>query len=129
MPCSYTCPATKAYASALRGVIRAELPGYAQAIDQAAARPLLCVSEVRIYGFDGETVQRRKDTVSLTYAAVERLYPVEATDLLHELLAAGDRCVLDGNVITVYRNGSYLDAYQARGDRHGPECPFIITFT
>jgi hypothetical protein len=120
MPCSYTCPATTAFARALRDVIRAELPGYARAIDLAAARPVLGVSEVRIYGFDGEAVHRHEGTVTITYAAVEHLY---------ELLAAGNRCVLDGDIITVYRDDAYLDGYQARGDRHGPECPFVVSFT
>jgi HEXXH motif-containing protein len=128
MPCSYTCPATMAFAGALRDLIRAELPAYAQAIERAAVRPLLCVSELRIYGFDGETVHRHQGTVTITYTAAERMYPIEATDPLHELLAAGDRCVLDGDIIAIYKDDSYLDGYQARGDRHGPECPFVISF-
>jgi HEXXH motif-containing protein len=128
MPCSYDCTATAAYATALHDIISVELPEYARAVDLAAVRPLLCVSEVRIYGFGGETVRRRNDAVTITYTAVERLYPVEATDPLHELLAAGDCCVVDNDIITVYKGGSPLDGYQARGDRYGPECPFVISF-
>ncbi|MEV0232086.1 HEXXH motif-containing putative peptide modification protein [Nonomuraea sp. NPDC050786] len=128
MPCSYTCAATRQYAGRLRDVIRAELPAYAHEIERVSAKPLLCVSELRMYGFTGETLTRSADTVTIDYESAETLYPVEHSDPLADLLASGDRCTLDGNIIHVRRNGEYLDSYEARNDRHGPECPFVISF-
>ncbi|GAA3647439.1 hypothetical protein GCM10022224_007850 [Nonomuraea antimicrobica] len=128
MPCSYTCAATTRYAGRLRDVIRAELPGYAAEIERESAKPLLCVSELRMYGFTGETVTRSADTVTIAYDGVESLYPIEHTDPLAGLLASGNRCTLDGNILHVRRDDEYLDSYEARNDRHGPECPFVISF-
>ncbi|TQE28984.1 hypothetical protein Sipo8835_04495 [Streptomyces ipomoeae] len=129
MPCSYACPATMKFAGRLHEVIRAELPRYAEAIEQAMVKPLLCVSELRMYGFQGETVRHGDDgTVTITYTGAESLYPIEHTDPLSDLLRAGDRCTLDGNVIHIRRADTYIAGYEARGDRHGPECPFVISF-
>jgi len=128
MPCSYTCPSTMKFADRLCDMIRAELPAYAKAIERASAKPVLCVSELRMYWFTGETVKRSGSTVTITYTGVESLYPIEATDPLSDLLSAGDRCILDGNVIHVHCADSYLAGYQTRGDRHGPECPFVLSF-
>ncbi|MER5362290.1 HEXXH motif-containing putative peptide modification protein [Streptomyces sp. NPDC002785] len=129
MPCSYSCPATMTFAGRLHEVIRAELPCYAAAIEQAVAKPLLCVSELRMYGFEGESVHHDDGTVTLTYSGVESLYPVEDSDPLWALLRAGDRCTVDGNIVHVCRADVYLAGYEARGDRHGPECPFVVSFT
>ncbi|GAB7184562.1 hypothetical protein ATKI12_6372 [Kitasatospora sp. Ki12] len=129
MPCSYACPATLEFAGRLREVIRTELPHYAAAIETAVSKPLLCVSELRMYGFEGETVHHHDDgTVTLTYSGARSLYPVEDTDPLGDLLRAGDRCTVDGNIIHVRRGKAYIAGYEARGDRHGPECPFVVSF-
>ncbi|WP_157252725.1 aKG-HExxH-type peptide beta-hydroxylase [Nonomuraea typhae] len=129
MPCSYTCPATVEYATRLRDHIAGELPGYAAAMDAALRRTVLCVSELRTYWFDGERVSRHRDEVEIRYHGVQSLYRVEAEDPLHELLRAGDRCVLDGEVLRVHRGDTYIGGYRTRGDRHGPECPFVISFS
>jgi hypothetical protein len=128
MPCSYSCPATIEYASRLRDRIATELPGYLAAMDHALSKTILCVSELRMYWFHGERVNRHADQVEIRYDRVESLYRVEAEDPLHELLSAGDRCVLDGEVLRVHRGNAYVGGYQTRGDRHGPECPFVISF-
>ncbi|MEU7004287.1 HEXXH motif-containing putative peptide modification protein [Nonomuraea sp. NPDC046570] len=129
MPCSYSCPATIEYASRLRDRIATELPGYLAAMDHALSKTVLCVSELRMYWFHGERVNRHADQVEICYNGVESLYRVEAEDPLHELLSAGDRCVLDGEVLRVHRGNAYVGGYQTRGDRHGPECPFVISFS
>jgi HEXXH motif-containing protein len=128
MPCSYTCAATQAYAGRLRDIIRTELPAYADEIGRESAKPVLCVSELRMYGFNGETLTRSADTVSITYEKVESLYPVESHDPLAGLLSSGNRCTIDGNIIHAHRDAEYIGSYEARNDRHGPECPFVISF-
>ncbi|MBT2545015.1 hypothetical protein J7E99_31005 [Streptomyces sp. ISL-44] len=129
MPCSYACPATIEFAGRLHEVIRSELPLYAAAIEQAMSKPLLCVSELRMYGFEGEAVHHDDGMVTITYSGAKSLYPVEDTDPLWALLRSGDRCTVDGNIIHVGRAGAYIAGYEARGDRHGPECPFVVSFT
>jgi hypothetical protein len=129
MPCSYSCPATMKSADHLLGVIRSELPHYAEAIERAAAKPLLCVSELRMYGFEGENVHRHDGTVTITYSGAKSLYPIEDVDPLWTLLRAGDRCTVDGNIVHVSHADAHIAGYEARGDRHGPECPFVIFFT
>lgn len=129
MPCSYTCSATSDLAGKLRTVIRHELPTYMDAIEQELTRTVLCVSELRMYAFDGELVEHVGDTVSIRYAGVRSLYPVEDKDSTGDLLRAGDHCIVDGEVIHVHRAQAYVGSYQTRGDRHGPQCPFVISFT
>ncbi|MFE4369425.1 HEXXH motif-containing putative peptide modification protein [Streptomyces sp. NPDC056835] len=129
MPCSYSCSATMKFADRLHEVIRIELPSYAKAIERAIAKPLLCVSELRMYGFEGETVHQNDGTVTITYSGAKSLYPIEDTDPLWDLLRAGDRCTVDGNIIHVGRADAYIAGYEARGDHHGPECPFVISFS
>ncbi|MEU4515387.1 HEXXH motif-containing putative peptide modification protein [Nonomuraea wenchangensis] len=129
MPCSYSCPATIEYAARLRDRIATELPGYLAAMDHALRKTVLCVSELRMYWFGGEQVNRHGDQVEIRYDGVESLYRVEAQDPLHGLLSTGDRCVLDGEVLRVHRGNAYVGGYRTRGDRHGPECPFVISFS
>ncbi|MFG1965397.1 aKG-HExxH-type peptide beta-hydroxylase [Nonomuraea sp. NPDC049028] len=129
MPCSYSCPATIEYASRLRERIAPDLPGYLAATDHALRKTVLCVSELRMYWFDGERVNRHGGQVEIRYDGVDSLYRIEAEDPLHGLLSAGDRCVLDGEVLRVHRGNAYVGGYQTRGDRHGPECPFVISFS
>ncbi|GAB1824322.1 aKG-HExxH-type peptide beta-hydroxylase [Herbidospora sp. RD11066] len=124
MPCSYACPATIRYATRLSEVIAAELPGYLEAVNRALRKTVLCVSELRMYGFEGEKVTPG----GVRYDGVESLYRVEAEDPLLGLLGAGDRCVVDGEVLLVYQGDDFVGGYPTRGDRHGPECPFVISF-
>ncbi|MEU9885924.1 HEXXH motif-containing putative peptide modification protein [Sphaerisporangium sp. NPDC051011] len=124
MPCSYTCKTTMAYAGRLRAAIAAELPGYAAEMDRALRCPVLCLSEIRIYRFQGELI----DSATVRYRQVQSLYNVVVDDALHELLAAGDRCTVDAGLVHVYRHGRHVGTYEARADRHGPESPFLIAF-
>ncbi|GII75781.1 hypothetical protein Sru01_07630 [Sphaerisporangium rufum] len=131
MPCSYACPATTAFAGRLRDAVAGELPEYLAAMERALRKPLLCVSELRMYWFHDESVTRDdagEGVVTIAYRGVESLYPIEEDDPLCRLLASGDRLELDGEVIRVYAGDAYVGGHQARGDRHGPECPFVLTF-
>jgi hypothetical protein len=125
MPCSYACPATIAYARAVREALGRQTPKLAVAVDQALTGHVLALSELRIYrllsGCDTDN--------GVTYRAVEHLYGAGGRDdELHRLLAAGDRCRVEGAIVRVYRGSKPVGAYRARGDRHGPECPFLIRF-
>ncbi|MFC6080060.1 aKG-HExxH-type peptide beta-hydroxylase [Sphaerisporangium aureirubrum] len=128
MPCSYSCPVTMKFAGRLHDVIAAELPGYLTAMERALSKPLLCVSELKMYWFTGESVHRSGDTTEIRYTAVESLYPIESTDPVHTLLSRGDRCTLDGDILHVHEGPTLIGTHRTRGDRHGPECPFVLTF-
>ncbi|MEO3807981.1 HEXXH motif-containing putative peptide modification protein [Sphaerisporangium sp. B11E5] len=128
MPCSYSCPETMKFAGRLRDVIAAELPGYWTAIERALSKPLLCVSELKMYWFTGESVHRDGTATHIRYTGVESLYPIESTDPVHALLSRGDRCTLDGDILYVHEGDTLAGTHRTRGDRHGPECPFVLTF-
>lgn len=130
MPCSFSCEPSMGFAGRLRNVIRAEFPSYAQEIDAEAAKVVLCVSELRMYRFTGETVHYADngDAIGVEYDGVKSMYAIEKCDPLYNLLAQGDHCHLDGNVIHIRRQGAAVGGYRARADRHGPECPFLIAF-
>jgi HEXXH motif-containing protein len=125
MPCSYDCAATIAYARAVREVLGRETPKLAVAVDRALTGHVLALSELRIY-----RLLRGRDTDNgVTYHAVQHLYGAGGRDdELHRLLAEGDRCRVEGTIVRVYRDSTLVGAYNARGDRHGPECPFLIRF-
>jgi hypothetical protein len=125
MPCSYDCAATTEYARAVRHALGRETPALAVAVDQALSGHVLALSERRIY----RLLSGRHTADGVTYDAVEHLYAASSPDdELHRLLMAGDRCRVDGPIVRVFRGSLPIGAYEARGDRHGPECPFLIHF-
>lgn len=125
LPCSFACAASMSYAASLRELIEEESPGYAVEIDRQLASPTLCLSELHIYRFEG--VMPSRDRVH--YQLVEPVNPTSQSDPLYQMLARGDACIVDGNIVRVERKGSQIDAYAARSDKHGPEFPFVIQCT
>ena len=122
LPCSFACEASIAYGAGLREVISREAPLYAAEIDRRLANPMLCLSELHIYRFEGELSSANR----VDYEFVEPVEPTTHSDPLYQMLARGDACILDGNIVRVERRGSQIDAYAARADKHGPEFPFVI---
>ncbi|MBH0776619.1 aKG-HExxH-type peptide beta-hydroxylase [Nocardia bovistercoris] len=120
MPCSYDCARTAGYAETLLRLVTDELPEYARAMTAVLSQPILCVSELKMYRFDNAEADRN----GLCYTGVETLYPIEAVDPLLRMLEQGNRCELDGTVVRIDEVG----CYPTRGDKHGPEYPFLIGF-
>jgi hypothetical protein len=122
LACSFACEASIAYGAILRDEINDEAPTYVAEIDRRLASPMLCLSELNIYRFAGTM----PSTNRVNYELVEPIEPTNHSDSLYEMLARGDACIVDGNVVRVERRGSQIDAYAARADKHGPEFPFVI---
>jgi hypothetical protein len=122
MPCSFACVATMSYTAKLLEVITNEAPDYAREINRYLVSPILCLSELRIYRFEGRILSPN----ILQYETVEPIYPTNDADLLYKLLASGNTFEIDRNIIKVYRNNCLVDSYVARADRYGPELPFLI---
>jgi hypothetical protein len=122
MPCSFSCEATIGYGQELKAIIREETPSYGIEIERRLGCPALCLSELRIYRFEGATPSAHE----IQYESVDAISPTNTNDSLYEMLMLGDSCEIDGNIVRVYKNGSQINAYMTRADRHGPEFPFIV---
>lgn len=122
LACSFACEASMAYGANLRDEISREAPAYAVEIDRRLATPMLCLSELHIYRFEGQMPSSNR----IDYEFVEPVEPTTHTDPLYQMLARGDACIVDGNIVRVERRGYQIDAYAARADKHGPEFPFVI---
>ena len=125
IPCSFSCNATANYAFHLETLIRNESPLYSDAILACLRMPMLCLSELRLFLFEG-----RMDTpYSISYRDVAPIPPTESTDQLFDLLNRGDSLLLENCVVRVRRGRSDVGAYLARSDVHGPNIPFIVECT
>jgi hypothetical protein len=120
--CSFDCDASARYGRQLLDSLRDESPAYAAEIDRRLGTPMLCLSELRIFRFEGEVDASN----SVTYSSLEPINPTRYDDPLLRLLTLGDRVILDRNVVRVSRAGTTVGSYYARGDKYGPECPFTI---
>ena len=54
IPCSFACEATASYAARVHAHVAMESQSYANEIARRASSPFLCLSELRIYRFEGE---------------------------------------------------------------------------
>lgn len=122
IPCSMSCATTIAYAKKLHGMIAQEFPAYAQEIERHLASPILCLSELRVYRFTGEVFS----PTGVEYSQVERIYTSTESDSVYDQLQQGNRCVLDGPIVYIYKGQHLIATHVARGDRHGPEMPFLV---
>ena len=122
IPCSFSCDATANYASQLEALIRDESPLYSDAILRRLRMPMLCLSELRLFVFEG-----RMDTpFSIVYRDVAPIPPTKRTDQLFDLLCRGDSLLLERCILRIRRGGSDVGTYFARSDVHGPNIPFIV---
>jgi hypothetical protein len=122
IPCSFACPNSIKLAESLLDIIRAEAPLYAAEMLRRLSLPMLSLSEVRVFIFEGRTVDGRR----IEYERVEPLNPTSQDDPLLRALQSSDACTLDRNILHIERRGVTIASYFARGDRYGPECPFIL---
>src|SRR4030095_14331571 len=99
MTCSFACEASMRYAEKLREIIIEEAPAYAREIDKRSGDPILSLSELRIYRFNGKISQ----PFTVEYDTVESIYPSSARDLLYEMLARGDMCRIEENCVRIYK--------------------------
>lgn len=121
--CSFICDSTMDYGAKLLALIAQEVStSYANEISRRLAAPILCLSELKIYRFEGFI----QSSNQVQYSSVEPVNPTGYADPLYKMLIQGDGCVVDSNVLRIYSGGCQIHAYQARADQHGPEIPFII---
>lgn len=125
IPCSFNCEASIEYAQKNRRLINEESQEYLQEIEHHLQTPILCLSELKIYRFEGNIVAEN----AVKYQSVEAIYPTSENDLLYQILVKGDTCIVEENIIRVYRDNSQISAYFARGDKHEVEIPFLIDFS
>lgn len=125
IPCSFNCKASVEYATKNSLLISEESQEYVREIERHLQTPILCLSELKIYRFDGYFISENV----VKYQSLSAIYPTPENDLLYRILSQGDTCILDGNVIRVYQNTSQINAYFARGDKHEVEIPFLINFS
>lgn len=122
MPCSFGCRESMKQAQAVLNFITAQVPSYAKEILHRSALPMLSLSELRLFSFNGSKVSPNR----IEYRHVEPLNPTTQHDVLLQLLRRGNVCTVDGSLLTIERGGVFKSSYLARGDRYGPECPFVI---
>jgi hypothetical protein len=66
---------------------------------------------------------------TVEYSDVERVYESLYTDHLYHLLQQGDCCVVEQNIVRIYKHGQQVSTHLARADQHGPEMPFLVRWT
>jgi hypothetical protein len=125
MPCSFNCESSKIYARQLRDIICAESLVYAEQIDLQLSSPTLCLSEQKIFRFDGEL----KSLTEIFYKHCQLVTPTRVNEPLYYLLAEGDQCVIEVNVLRVFKRGKPIGSYLATGNKKGPEAPFFVACT
>jgi HEXXH motif-containing protein len=125
IPCSMDCQATIHYARTLLAIMTAEFPEYAQEVERRLSSPILCLSELRVYRFTGNMINE----ATVEYSDVERVYESLYTDHLYHLLQQGDCCVVEQNIVRIYKHGQQVATHLARADQHGPEMPFLVRWT
>lgn len=121
LACSFACRPSIAYSQALLAFIAAESPLYAAEVLRQLRLPVLCLSERHIYLFDGYL-----DHNQVYYRGVAAVNPTKADDPFYRLLAMGNRCALDRNVVRVFQDEAQVAAFQCRGDQVGPQVPFLL---
>jgi hypothetical protein len=122
MACSFACDATMSYSGRLRSIIAEECPAYAREIDRQLATPILCLSELGIFRFEGTMISPN----AVHYEEVEPIHPTDVSNDLFQALARGDTCELEANVLRIFKSGRFLMGYVARADQYGPQLPFLI---
>lgn len=122
MPCSFACADSMKQAQAVLDFITSKAPLYANEIVHRLGLPMLSLSELRLFSFNGRMVGRNR----IEYENVEPLNPTTQHDSLLQLLRRGTACTVDRNILTIERGGVIVSSYLARGDGYGPECPFVI---
>lgn len=122
MPCSFHCATSMASARQLYALIETLDKPFAEEIKLRLVSPFLCLSELRIYRFEGALVAVN----CVEYTDVEPVNPTSPTDALARSLAQGNRCMVEGNIVRVFKDNRQISAYFARGDQYGPECPFFV---
>lgn len=122
-PCRFDCPASAAYAADVRFALIRHGAGLAERADHYAAAPYLLLSGWAGWGFDGVL-----DETTLRYAAHWQVPTNKPNAAMGELLAAGDRVEVVGNVLTVWRADDFVGAYEVRADHYAPEHPTLVDF-
>lgn len=122
MPCSFSCSKSISRAQEVLDFIRLKAPSYAAQIVRRLRLPMLSLSELRLFAFNGTIV----DSNRIEYESVEPLNPTTQEDPLLKIMRGGDACIVDGNIVRIEKHGVIAACYLARGDQYGPECPFIL---
>lgn len=125
MPCRLDCSATAEYAGRVRASVRSDEPALAAAVGEFISLPILFLSEIHLYVFQGRADAREE---RITYTDYAPLPPTPVENELSALLARGDAVAVEGNVIRVFRSGRLEGLYEAKGDRVGPEAPCIVNW-
>jgi hypothetical protein len=124
MPCSAECVQTRESVVEIWQRLYAELPTYADLVRTSLSMPILCLNENRIFQFSADVSGYQ----SVDYQSVTPLSPTSPSDPLYRLLRGGDRCVVDRNIVRIFREGTQQVAVPTYTDQYGPECPFIMRF-
>lgn len=122
MPCSFACFESIKQAEKVLNYLRSEAPLYAEQIVRRLSLPILSLSELRLFSFEGIVAGLNR----IEYYHVEPLNPTTQEDSLLKILRSGTACIVDRNIISIERHDVTIGSYFATGDRYGPECPFIL---
>lgn len=122
-PCRFDCPASARYSASVRRALLGHGTGLVERADRYARAPYLLLSGWAGFGFDG-VVER----TSARYSAYWQVPTNKPNNAVAELLSAGNRVELVGNVLTVWRSDAFVGSYEIRADHYAPEHPTFVAF-
>lgn len=122
-PCRFDCPASARYSASVRRALLRHGTSLVERADRYARAPYLLLSGWAGFGFDGVL-----EGTTAHYATFWQVPTNRPNDAVAELLSAGNRIELVGNVLTVWRADAFVGSYEIRADHYAPEHPTFVDF-
>lgn len=125
MPCSFDCPATLEYSTALLTAIRELDVEYAEKIEDSLRQHFLVFSEAASHLLKGarKTGAGRVSYEQATYVGGRTYY-----DKYSRALAQGNELSIDDGIVFVWRDGHLVETLETRCDLGVVEVPMVLSF-
>lgn len=125
MPCSFDCPATLEYSTALIAATREMDAEYADNIQKSLRQHFLVISEASSYVLEGarKTAEGRVAYEKATYVGGRPQY-----DRYSRQLAGANELTIDDGIVFLWRDGRLVETLETRCDRGIVEVPMVLDF-
>jgi hypothetical protein len=125
MPCSFDCPATVEYSTALLSALERLDAGYADKIRNALRQHFLVIGEAASYALEGA---RKVGPDHVFYETATFVGARMRYDRYSRLLSKGNELTVRDGVVFVWRDGQLVETLETRCDRGIVEVPMVLSF-